>query len=320
MSAPTPPPDKSADRRAVEVLVQALLASVPVVGGLLSAGAQHGLAAGQERLVRQFLTELAEAQDRFLTRLSHVELDAFLARREAAAAINQATQIALRTPSREKHRMLGQAVLNAATRDDEDSLVALFWSLIDRHSALEVKLLAALDDPLNAAQDAGGAGYVRDAVRLDGGPVLGELLSIAVPDLRHDYVLFGQEDERKCPGQWVPDATDDGDEDDDAFDDYDVSGPPDPAWLFQHLLERLAADGLLDTVRDNGGTGADLLLDPSSGILEATMHGLDDPLASPVDETGRYLDRGWSYVSHLGWRYLAFLTAEPVWPPTRGTS
>lgn len=313
MSGVSPlPPERSPDRRGVETVVLGLLGAIPWVGSMITTGVQQGIAAGQERLLRQWLTELATSQDRFLLRLTDVELDTFLARSEAAAALNQATQIALKTPSREKHHLLGRAVLNAATSDSEDSLVPFFWTLVDKHSALEVRLLAVLSDPVNRAIDNGAGGYIRRSIAADGGPRLGHCLFAALPELRHEFSSSYPEDDEHEPFEVAYRAVDHeepDDEGDEEGEDAPVTGPPDRGWLFHHLVERLDDDGLLE--EDSDGDTLAHHLAAGSDILDATLMGLDE-----LDESGHFADKPHCDTSHLGDRYLAFLLDEPTWPAT----
>lgn len=301
-AVPQLPPAKSPDARGVEALILGIASAVPLVGGLLSSSLQGGLAAGQEKLLRVYLSELAEAQDRFLLRLGHAELQAFLARKEAAAAINQATHIALRTPSTEKHRLLGAAVLNAATTLAEDPLVPYFWSLIEKHSALEVRLLAVLDDPINRAVDNGEATYIAKAIESEDWPVLGVCMFAALPEL-NDLKWSNDDGEEG----WSEDGEESPDGEDE-FDEEPVDGPADPGWLLEHLAGRLHADGLLDD-HEGGDAAVQLLLFESDDFLSIRLHTGRD---FHPDATGYYPARSFSYLSHLGARYLAFLTRQPA--------
>lgn len=255
--------------------------------------AQEALARGQRELAQQFYEEVAETLRRQADRLGHVELEGFMARREAAAALNEALGLAARTASREKHRLLAQALVNsAASADDLDPLLARFWSLIARHSALDVRLLRFLSDPVNLA--------IRAGYEFEGNPYQGECLFAVLPELRHGhlvrhdgYVEFVSDNDDEHPEK--------GDDDYDE-PEHDPSTPPEPDFLFWHSMKRLYDDGLIEPL------GGDMDFDDYLESFEEMELSLGDESRGT---DGLYPGRPFESLSELGARYLAFVS-EPL--------
>lgn len=266
------------------------LALIPVVGGVLQPWAQEALARGQRELTRQFYEEVAETLRRQADRLGHVELEGFLARREVAAALNEALGLAARTASREKHRMLAQALVNtAAATDDLDPMLPRFWSMIARHSALDVKLLHFLSDPVNLA--------IRAGYEFEGNPYQGDCLFAVLPELRHGNLV-----RRDGYVEFVADEDNDRtDEDDEAYDgpEHDPATPPGPYFLFWHSMKRLFNDDLIEPL------SSDLDFDSYLGSFEEMELSLghEEPMSD-----GLYPGRPFESVTELGARYLAFVS------------
>lgn len=288
MSTPEPPPRRSLDRAVASTGALSGLALVPVVGGLLQPWAQAALESGQRELAQHFYEEVAETLKRQSARLGHVELEGFLARREAAAALNAALGLAARTGSRDKHRLLAQALVNsAAATDDLEPLLPQFWSLIERHSALDVRLLQFLSDPVNLA--------IRAGYDFEKNPYQGECLFAVLPELQHGalvrydgYVEFVPNDHESLDG-------DDGD-----GPEHDPSIPPGPYFLFWHSVRRLFDDGLIEPL--------DMDFDAYLQSFEEMEFSLEDVTRG---RDGLYPGHPFESTTELGARYLAFLL-EPV--------
>lgn len=259
---------------------------IPVLGGALQPGVQWALERGNAKLLQQFLEEVAACLHRLEQRMGHVELDAFLSRATTAAALNATLGLAAKTSSREKHRILAKALINCASSPD-DTLHPLFWSLVEHHSPLDVRLLRCLSDPLNLAVE---AGYTFDRFAIKG-----ECIFAVVPEVR-----FGRYVEREF-GQ-VELVTEDGDEDDDEASLGDEPRhPPGPYFLLRNAIRRLDNDGLIEI----GKPAADQLDEYCEAVLVIgdEARGAD----------GRYPERAFGASTELGARYLAFLT-EPSAP------
>jgi hypothetical protein len=290
VSTPEPPARQSPDLTLASTGALSGLALIPLVGGVLQPWAQEALAKGQRELAHQFYEEVAETLRRQADRLGHVELEGFLARREAAAALNETLGLAARTASREKHRLLAQALVNsAAAMDDVDPLLPQFWSMIARHSALDVKLLNFLSDPVNLA--------IRAGYEFEGNPYQGECLFAVLPELRHGNLV-----RRDGYVEFVADEDDDRvEEDNEEYDgpEHDPATPPGPYFLFWHSMKRLFDDDLIEPLdRD---MDFDDYLD-SFQEMELSL-GQEEPM-----NDGLYPGRPFESLSELGARYLAFVS------------
>lgn len=189
--------------------------------------------------------------------------------------------------------MLAQALVNRATAtDDLEPLVPQFWSMIARHSALDVRLLRFLSDPVNLA--------IRAGYEFDGNPYQGECLFAVLPELRHGSLV-----RRDGYVEFVAanDADDHTDEDDEGYDgpEHDPSTPPEPYFLFWHSMKRLFDDGLIETL------GGDMDFSDYLESFEEMELSLGH---EPRGRDGLYPGRPFESLSQLGARYLAFVS-EP---------
>ena len=162
-------------------MARGVLSMVPGVGPVAAELWGTALRRGAEAQTQQFLQEVGASLSRAEQRVGHVELEAHLARAEAAAALNAARDVASRTARRDKHRLLANAFVNVATDHTGrfDGLSGLFWSMIDRHSPTQVRLLAAFDDPYHRARAAG--------LRWSADLRYGDFLFASVPELAWDF-------------------------------------------------------------------------------------------------------------------------------------
>jgi hypothetical protein len=234
---------------------------------------------------------VANALRRHEQRIGHVEFQSFVARREAAAALNNVLSIAGKTASREKHRVLANALINAASAPPEvDPLLPLYWSLVERHSALDVKVLHFFSDPYNLAIR---AGYV-----FEKHPNEAECLFHVIPKLRYGTV---EEDTEFGHPVLRPLHDESDDDEDEGFNEpeHDVTLPPDPSFLAWYSLHRLHEDQLLDI--------GDLktVLDMMRFMEEAEVHLAD----MSRDDHGLLPGVPGESLTELGARYLAFLSA-----------
>jgi len=122
------------------VATLALLSTLGLIpgGGAVQPLIEAAVAKGRNALMQQFYEEVAHALRRHERRIGHVEFQSFVTRGQAAAALNNALSIAGKTASKEKHRLLANALVNGASAPPElDPLLPLLWSLVERHSALD---------------------------------------------------------------------------------------------------------------------------------------------------------------------------------------
>lgn len=256
---------------------------------------EAAVAKGRNALMQQFYEEVAHALRRHEQRIGHVEFEIFVARGQAAAALNNALGIAGKTASKEKHRLLANALVNGASAPLElDPLLPLLWSLVERHSALDVKVLRFFSDPINLA--------VRAGYEFEKRPNMAECLFHVVPEVRYGTIVEDVEFGGAVLRPLGDEAVDEDDEDEDEWwnePEHDVSLPPDPYFLLLQSLHLLHQDRLLDigdhdTVRDMLGV-----------MEEAEMHMGDDSR----DAHGLFPGVPFESLTELGARYLAFLSA-----------
>ena len=297
MATPKPPPRPTPDETYAPLVAQSGLGLFPLVGGVLQPWAQHALERGQRALVQQFLEEVAATLERHEQRVGHLEWRGFMASRDAAAALNTALGLAAKTSSREKHRILAQALLNgASTPSDGAELLPLFWSFLERYSPLDVRILHYLSDPVNLA--------IRAGYQFDSQAIQGECLFWALPELRYGALV-----ERDDYIQWVDEEGEEEDEEDDEEDDegylgpeHDPTVPPDRHFLFWQSMRRLHDDGLLDT--------GELSFKEYQRDYEVMGLMLGD---DPRGEDGLIPGRPFESLTELGARFLDFVSEAP--PP-----
>ena len=288
MTIPDPQSGPTRDQQGASLLAMSGLGLIPWVGGAIQPLVEAAITKGQRDLMQQFLEEVAAALRRHEQRIGHVELAGFLARREAAAALNSALGLAGKTASKEKHRLLANALINGASAPPEDEpLLPLFWSLVERHSALDVKLLHYLSNPLNLAIKAG--------YEFDKDPIWAECLFHVIPEMRYATMVRDQwgsverirSEDDEVEGEWWNEP------------EHDVTQPLDPYFLFSHSAHRLHDDQLIDLgdLRD----------------IESYLRFYDEATLAVGDNArnsdGLYPGRPFESLSELGARYLAFLTA-----------
>lgn len=281
-----PPRRQSSDQTLASTLALSGVALVPVVGGVLQPWVQLALEAGQRDLLQQFYEEIAESIQRHDERIGHVELDAFMARKEAAAAFNTALGLAAKTPSREKHRLLAEALVNSAIAGaDLEPLLPQFWSMIERHSVIDVKLLHFLSDPVNLA--------IRAGYKFDKNPYLGECLFSALPELRYGELIHHD--------GYVNFIADDGlgaDAEDGNYEPPDPTTPATPYFLFSQSMQRLNDDGLVEAM------GHDNFDNFMESFEENELEFGDERPGSD----GLYDGHPFESLTELGVRYLAFVS------------
>lgn len=290
VATPEMPPRQSLDQTLGPLVVLSGLGLFPLVGGVVQPWAQEALERGQRALVQQFLEEVAATLKRHEQRVGNVELTGFLARREAAAALNTALALAAKTASREKHQILAQALINGASASSVDqALLPHFWTLVERHSALDVKILRFLSDPVNLA--------IRAGYEFVGKAIQGECMFAVLPELRYGYLV-----ERDGRVELVQDHEEDEEEDFDA-PEHDPSLPPDRYFLFWQSMRSLHDDGLMGSLGDQS-------FDDYMEEFEEMTLSLGEDLQR--DKDGLYPGRPFETVSELGARYLAFLSEPPM--------
>jgi hypothetical protein len=210
------------------------ISSIPGVGNVLGELFALGLNRGRTRQIEQFLGEVKALLVRHEQRIGHVELEAFLGRQESSAAFRCAGDAALKTASIEKHRLLASAFANVATSPEDDGvheMAGFFWSLIERHSPTEVRLLAAYDDPIVRA----GANGVTRSASLQ----FGDYLFASVPELRWDF-----EPVESISKPTAERAVTDGDPEE---AEVGADESDDPAfWRWDVYTARLRLDGLIE--------------------------------------------------------------------------
>lgn len=257
------------------------------MGGVLQPWAQFALERGQRELVQQFYEEVAETLRRHETRLGHVELQGFMARAEAAAALNNALGLAARTSSREKHRLLAEALISSAVAEiDLEPLLPQFWSMVERHSVLDVKLLRFLSDPVNLA--------IRAGYEFEKNPYLGECLFAVLPGLHYGDLVHGD-----GYVEFVPSVGGGADTEGLDYEPPDSSTRPKPYFLFRQSMKRLHDDGLIESMGYSDFDGFLESFEENELSLDHETRGND----------GMYDGRPFECLTELGARYLAFVTA-----------
>ena len=254
--------------------------------GAVQPWVEAAIAKGRNALMQQFCEEVAHALRRHEHRIGHVEFQSFVAQGQAAAALNNALSIAGKTASREKHQLLANALISAASAPPEDeSLLPLFWSLVERHSALDAKLLHFFSDPINLA--------IRAGYEFKTYPNEAEALFHVIPELRYG-TLVEEED-----GYMVVRPTGEDEDDEERWDEpeHDVTKAPEPYFLLWYSMHRLLDDQLID-LGDHETIREKLLF-----MAEAEMSMGD----SKRGADGLFPGVPYESVTELGARYLAFL-------------
>lgn len=254
------------------------ISSIPGVGNVLGELFALGLNRGRTRQIEQFLGEVKALLLRHETRIGQVELEAYLGRQQAAAAFRCAGDAALKSASIDKHRLLASAFANVATSPEHDGvheMSGFFWSLIERHSPTEVRLLAAYDDPINRARVNG--------VTRTGKLQFGDYLFASVPELRWDFKPIESNFERSADHEAAGGGFEES--------EIDAEEPDDPAfWRWDVYTTRLRADGLIED--DNPSLDSELIFGDEHG------HAVD------------YDPKPFGQATALGEAYLAFLDLE----------
>ncbi len=292
MTIPDPPPQPPWQEQAATLALLSTLGLIPG-GGAIQPMVEAAVAKGRNTLMQQFYEEVAHALRRHEQRIGHVEFESFVARGQTAAALNNALGIAGKTASKEKHRLLANALVNGASAPLElDPLLPLLWSLVERHSALDVQVLRFFSDPINLA--------VRAGYEFEKHPNMAECLFHVVPELRYGTIVEDVESGGVVLRPLGDEAADDNDGDEWLDEpEHDVSLPPDPYFLLRHSLHLLHQDQLLDIGAH--GTVRDML----DFMEEAEMNMGDDSR----DAHGLFPGAPFESLTELGGRYLAFLSA-----------
>lgn len=288
---PSTPPRLSADQEAATV---ALLAAVGLIpgGSALAPFVEAAVTRGRTALMEQFHDEVARTLRRHEQRIGHLDFQVFMARKEAAAALNSALGIAGKTSSIEKHRLLANALVNGAAADPEvEPLLPMFWTLVEQHSALDVRLLHFMSNPVNLATRAG--------YEFDQDPIQGECLFHVIPEMRYGTVVRNEHGEPELQD----DEHDEDDEDDEDPDEpeHDVTVAPGPYLLLWNSMHRLHADRLIDI--SHAAADVDTFLEE----FDVTVLGIESD--EPRHPDGTYLGHPFESLTELGARYLAFVSA-----------
>lgn len=144
----TTPPGKSAGREIAESTGEAVLASVPLVGGALAVVFKTAVGWRVERRREEFLAGLAEELNEVHGRVDDLNFEKLADNPVFVDAVMTAARAVEHTSQADKIAALRNAVLNSVAPDAPDSdAQAIMMAWIDRFTATHLRLLALWDDP-----------------------------------------------------------------------------------------------------------------------------------------------------------------------------
>lgn len=145
-----PLPDDPQLEDCAKRIVKSAISSVPMVGEALAEFISEPLAQRREDWLNDLAIRLGELE----RRVDSFHLDALRDNEQFVSAVLQATQVALKTHQKEKLEAFRSGVLNVALGSaGDDNVQTVFFTLLDRFTALHLRLLKAFRVPHPNAAD-----------------------------------------------------------------------------------------------------------------------------------------------------------------------